>query len=97
MMNIFIHLDTYHMNIEEVSTAKGFVDAGTHLGYGHVSEPNPGAHGRGYVGLGWQLFGAQVGRVGWCVDAEKFVYLASEIASGLGDLVSGYGRSCKRD
>ena len=97
MMNIFIHLDTYHMNIEEVSMAKGFADAGTHLGYVHVSESNPGAPGRGYVGLGWQLFGAQVGRVGWCVDAEKFVYLASEIASGLGDLVSGYGRSCKRD
>ena len=79
MMNIFIHLDTYHMNIEEVSMAKGFVDAGR-------------------IGL-WavQLFEAQVGRVGWCVDAEKFVYLASEIASGLGDLVSGYGRSCKRD
>ena len=73
MMNIFIHLDTYHMNTEEVSMAKGF------------------------AGLGWQLFEAQVGRVGWCVDAEKFVYLASEIASGLGDLVSGYGRSCKRD
>ena len=40
MMNIFIHLDTYHMNIEEVTMAKGFADAGTHLGYVHVSEPD---------------------------------------------------------
>ena len=77
--------------------AKGFADAGTHLGYMHVSVSNPGAPGWGYVGLGWQLFEAQVGRVGWRFDAEKFVYLASEIASGLGDLVSGYGRSCGRD
>jgi D-psicose/D-tagatose/L-ribulose 3-epimerase len=40
MMNIFIHLNTYHKNIEEVSMAKGFVDAGTHLSYVHVSESN---------------------------------------------------------
>ena len=26
--NIFIHLDTYHMNIEEVGMAKRFADAG---------------------------------------------------------------------
>ena len=55
-----------------------------------LSESNRGVRAGSFLG-------AQVGRVGWCVDAEKFVYLASEIASGLGDLVSGYGRSCKRD
>ena len=45
--NIFIHLDTYHMNIREVIMAKGFADAGEHLGYVHLSESNWGVPGRG--------------------------------------------------
>ena len=35
------------MNIEEVSMAKGFANAGGHLGYVHLSEPNRGVPGRG--------------------------------------------------
>ena len=45
--NVFVHLDTYHMNIEEVSMAQGFADAGEHLGYVHLSESNRGVPGRG--------------------------------------------------
>ena len=47
--NIFIHLDTYHMHIEEVSFADGFRDAARYLGYVHVSESNRGQPGRGMV------------------------------------------------
>lgn len=45
--NIFIHLDTYHMNIEEVGMAKCFADAGEHLGHVYFSESNRGVPGRG--------------------------------------------------
>ena len=47
--NAFIHLDTYHMNIEEVSMAEGFADAGKHLGYVHLSESNRGVPGLGTI------------------------------------------------
>ena len=45
--NIFIHLDTYHMNIEEVGMAKRFADAKEHMGYVYLSESNRGVPGRG--------------------------------------------------
>jgi len=47
--NVFIHLDTYHMNIEEQSMADGFRDCGAFLGYVHLSESNRAAPGRGCV------------------------------------------------
>ena len=47
--NVFIHLDTYHMNIEERSMAQGFRDCGAFLGYVHLSESNRGAPGNGCV------------------------------------------------
>ena len=36
--NMFIHLDTYHMNIEEKGAANGILDAREHLKYIHLSE-----------------------------------------------------------
>ncbi|WP_068110476.1 sugar phosphate isomerase/epimerase family protein [Tropicimonas marinistellae] len=47
--NVFIHLDTYHMNIEETSYAQGFRDCGEFLGYVHLSEANRGAPGSGTI------------------------------------------------
>jgi D-psicose/D-tagatose/L-ribulose 3-epimerase len=40
--NIFIHLDTYHMNIEEKGVANGILDAREHLKYIHLSESDRG-------------------------------------------------------
>lgn len=48
--NVFIHLDTYHMNIEETSYAQGIRDCGEFLGYVHLSESNRGAPGAGTIG-----------------------------------------------
>ncbi len=81
--NVFIHLDTYHMNIEEVSMAEGFADAGEHLGYVHLSESNRGVPGRGT--LDWQGTFAGLKAVGYdgIMTLESFVYLAPEIAAGL--------------
>ena len=47
--NVFIHIDTYHMNIEERSMAQGFRDCGPHLGYVHLSESNRAAPGHGTI------------------------------------------------
>ena len=81
--NVFIHLDTYHMNIEEAGMAAGFADAGEHLGYVHLSESNRGVPGRGT--LDWQGTFEGLKAVDYDGDMtlESFVYLAPEIASGL--------------
>lgn len=47
--NVFIHLDTYHMHIEEESFAAGFEAAAPYLGYVNVSEANRGVPGRGML------------------------------------------------
>lgn len=57
--NIFVHLDTYHMNSEEAGLANGVVAAGPHLKYLHMSESHRGVPGTGT--LAWdELFGALV-------------------------------------
>lgn len=47
--NVFVHMDTYHMNIEEASFAQGIRDCGEFLGYVHLSESNRGTPGTGMV------------------------------------------------
>lgn len=45
--NAFLHLDTYHMNIEEDGMQKSVIAAGDRLGYVHIGESH-----RGYLGTG---------------------------------------------
>jgi D-psicose/D-tagatose/L-ribulose 3-epimerase len=45
--NTFIHLDTYHMNIEEDGMEKSVLAAGDKLGFVHIGESH-----RGYLGSG---------------------------------------------
>lgn len=45
--NIRLHLDTYHMNIEESGLFEPFLDAADLLGYVHIGESH-----RGYLGTG---------------------------------------------
>ncbi len=45
--NVFVHLDTYHMNIEEDGMAKAVEICGDRLGYVHIGESH-----RGYLGSG---------------------------------------------
>ncbi|WP_306145541.1 sugar phosphate isomerase/epimerase [Roseibium sp. MMSF_3412] len=81
--NVFIHLDTYHMNIEEAGMAEGFADAGEHLGYVHLSESNRGVPGKGT--MDWEATFKGLADVDFegAMTLESFVYLAPEIASGL--------------
>ena len=45
--NVKVHLDTYHMNIEEADLESALIDTGAMLGYFHIGES-----GRGYLGAG---------------------------------------------
>ncbi len=45
--NLMVHLDTYHMNIEEPDMFTPVLDAGNRLGYVHIGESH-----RGYLGSG---------------------------------------------
>jgi D-psicose/D-tagatose/L-ribulose 3-epimerase len=57
MANVVVHLDTYHMNIEESDFRTPVIRCGSRLGYVHIGESY-----RGYLGTGTvdfpQLFGA---------------------------------------
>ena len=81
--NLFIHLDTYHMNIEETGYADGFLSAGQHLGYVHLSEANRGTPGQGTID--WMAVFGGLREVGFTGTAtlESMNYTAPEIASGL--------------
>lgn len=51
--NLSVHLDTYHMNIEEADLWQPVLDAGERLGYVHIGESH-----RGYLGSGTVDFAA---------------------------------------
>ncbi len=81
--NVFIHLDTYHMNIEERSFAHGFRDCGPFLGYVHLSESNRGAPGAGTVDWA-EVYGALV-EIGFdgITTLESMNHVHPAIASAL--------------
>lgn len=47
MDNVKIHLDSYHMNIEETDIAQAILHAGDRIGFFHIGDSN-----RGYLGAG---------------------------------------------
>ncbi|WP_284775329.1 sugar phosphate isomerase/epimerase [Agrobacterium sp. lyk4-40-TYG-31] len=49
MDNIFVHLDTFHMNMEEKGMGNGIIAARDHLKYMHMSESDRGTPGFGNV------------------------------------------------
>jgi D-psicose/D-tagatose/L-ribulose 3-epimerase len=51
--NVSVHLDTYHMNIEESDQFSPVLDVGDRLGYVHIGESH-----RGYLGSGTVDFGS---------------------------------------
>jgi D-psicose/D-tagatose/L-ribulose 3-epimerase len=59
--NVYVHLDTYHMNIEETDMVRPVLDAGDRLGYVHICEGH-----RGYLGSGnvdFQSFFRALGQI----------------------------------
>jgi len=81
--NIFIHLDTYHMNIEEKGVGNGIVDARAYLKYIHLSESDRGTPGCGTCD--WDEIFATLAAIGFKggLAMESFINMPPELAYGL--------------
>lgn len=81
--NLFVHLDTYHMNIEEKGVANGILAAREHLRYIHLSESDRGTPGTGTVA--WDEIFATLAAIGFDggLAMESFINMPPEIAHGL--------------
>lgn len=81
--NIFIHLDTYHMNIEEKGAGNGILDAREHLRYIHLSESDRGTPGEGCCD--WDEIYATLAAIGFKggLAMESFINMPPEVAYGL--------------
>jgi D-psicose/D-tagatose/L-ribulose 3-epimerase len=81
--NIFVHLDTYHMNIEEKGAANGILAARDHLRYIHLSESDRGVPGAGTCD--WDEIYATLAAIGFKggLAMESFMNMPPELAYGL--------------
>jgi D-psicose/D-tagatose/L-ribulose 3-epimerase len=81
--NVFVHLDTYHMNIEEKGAANGILDAREHLKYIHLSESDRGTPGYGNVP--WDEIYAALAAIEFKggLAMESFINMPAELAYGL--------------
>ena len=81
--NMFLHLDTYHMNIEEKGAGNGILAAREHLRYIHLSESDRGTPGAGTCD--WDEIFATLAAVGFDggLAMESFINMPPEIAHGL--------------
>jgi D-psicose/D-tagatose/L-ribulose 3-epimerase len=81
--NMFIHLDTYHMNIEEKGAANGILDARKYLKYIHLSESDRGVPGSG--NCPWDEIYATLAAVDFKggLAMESFINMPPELAYGL--------------
>ena len=77
--NIGIHLDTYHMNIEENSIGEAIRKAGKRLRHFHTGENNRNIPGRGHID--WdEVFGA-LKEIGYerNIVSEPFLMMGDEV------------------
>jgi len=78
--NMFVHLDTYHMNIEEESFKKAILTAGDRMGYIHLSESHRGTPGMGTVDWDGVFSGLKEVNFSGALIMESFVDLNPDIA-----------------
>jgi D-psicose/D-tagatose/L-ribulose 3-epimerase len=81
--NVFAHLDTYHMNIEEKGAANGILVARDHLKYIHLSESDRGTPG--YGNIPWNEIYAALAAIKFRggLAMESFINMPPEVAYGL--------------
>jgi D-psicose/D-tagatose/L-ribulose 3-epimerase len=81
--NMFIHLDTYHMNIEEKGAGNGILDARKYIKYIHLSESDRGTPGCGTCD--WDEIYATLAAIGFKggLAMESFINMPPEVAYGL--------------
>jgi D-psicose/D-tagatose/L-ribulose 3-epimerase len=83
MDNVFVHLDTFHMNIEEKGAANGILAARDHLKYMHMSESDRGTPGAGNVP--WDSIFVALSAIGFkgALVLESFVSMPTEMAGDI--------------
>lgn len=81
--NMFLHLDTYHMNIEEKGAGNGILHGREHLRYIHLSESDRGTPGLGTCD--WDEIFATLAAIDFDggLAMESFINMPPEIAYGL--------------
>jgi D-psicose/D-tagatose/L-ribulose 3-epimerase len=81
--NIKLHLDTFHMNIEEDEIGEALQRAGSQLGHFHVVENNRKIPGAGHIP--WQAVRKSIQAIKYqgYIIAETFVSPVGEVGSGL--------------
>jgi D-psicose/D-tagatose/L-ribulose 3-epimerase len=81
--NLFAHLDTYHMNIEEKGAGRGILDCKTHLKYMHLSESDRGVPGAGTCD--WNEIFSTLAAIKFRggLAMESFMNMPEELAWGL--------------
>eukprot|EP01037_Dinobryon_pediforme_P030274 gene30274-34282_t len=81
--NVIIHLDTYHMNIEEKGFTRGYADAKGDCTYLHLSESDRGVPGTGTINWDEVFRSLAAANFKGELVIESFVTLPPEIASAL--------------
>lgn len=81
--NVFLHFDTYHMNIEERDFAEAIISAGKHCRYIHLSESGRGIPGEGTVD--WDSIFKGLAAINFDGDMvlETFMVIHPDIARAL--------------
>ena len=81
--NLFVHLDTYHMNIEEKGAGNGILQTRDHLRYIHLSESDRGVPGKGTCD--WDEVFATLAAIGFKggMAMESFINMPPDLAWGL--------------
>ncbi|SIR44806.1 D-psicose/D-tagatose/L-ribulose 3-epimerase [Rhizobium sp. RU20A] len=104
--NVFVHLDTFHMTMEEKGIANGIIAAREHLKYMHMSESDRGTPGYGNVA--WDAVFAALAAIGFkgALTLESFAKMPVSMAGAIstwrptardGDDVIGDGVSFLRN
>lgn len=83
MENVFVHLDTFHMNMEEKGAANGILAARDHLRYMHMSESDRGTPGSGNVP--WDSIFVALSAIAFkgALVLESFVSMPKEMAGDI--------------
>lgn len=81
--NMFLHLDTYHMNIEEKGVGNGIIVGKQYLKYIHLSESDRGTPGRGTCD--WDEIFSTLAAIEFNggLAMESFINMPPELAYGL--------------
>ena len=81
--NLFAHLDTYHMNIEERGIANGILKAREHLKYIHLSASDRGTPGADTIA--WDEVFAALAAIGFDggMAMESFITVPPQVAAAL--------------